>query len=155
MIAKRIKKTQGHNSFKRLAGYVVNAKNGGRGDPADWKLAEYILDNEHEGEKVAYVRVTGCAATDPGMATKEILATQARNKRSNGDKSYHLVVSFPQGERPTREQMEAIEDAMVKAIGLQDHQRISATHQNTDNWHLHVAINRVHPKTLRCIEPIL
>jgi hypothetical protein len=34
-----------------------------------------------------------------------------------------------------------------------DHQRIAAVHQNTDNWHMHVAINRVHPQTLRAIEP--
>jgi hypothetical protein len=27
----------------------------------------------------------------------EILAAQARNTRSRGDKSYHLVVSFPDG----------------------------------------------------------
>jgi len=26
-------------------------------------------------------------------------------------------------------------------------------HQNTDNWHLHVAINKVHPRTLRNVEP--
>ncbi len=26
-------------------------------------------------------------------------------------------------------------------------------HQNTDNWHLHVAINKVHPKTRRNVEP--
>jgi hypothetical protein len=30
---------------------------------------------------------------------------------------------------------------------------VSAVHQNTDNWHLHVAINKVHPRTLRNVEP--
>jgi hypothetical protein len=26
-------------------------------------------------------------------------------------------------------------------------------HQNTDNWHMHIAINKVHPETFRNIEP--
>ena len=88
-----------------------------------------------------------------GWAVKEILATQARNTRSRGDKNYHLVVSFPEGERPTREQIEDIEDRLCAALGFEEHQRVSAVHQNTDNWHLHVAINKVHPRTFRNIEP--
>ncbi len=153
MIAKRIERTKTRDTFKRLAGYVLNEKNGGKADPVTWELAEYVLDSAHEGEKVAYWRVTNCEADDPGWAVKEIIATQALNTRSKSDKSYHLVISFQTGERPTREQIEDIEDQAVAAIGLQDHQRISAVHQNTDNWHLHVAINKVHPKTHRNVEP--
>ncbi len=65
---------------------------------------------EHEGEKVAWARATNCRTDDPGWAVKEILLTQARNTRSRSDKSYHLVVSFPEGEKPTRTQIEDIED---------------------------------------------
>jgi hypothetical protein len=49
--------------------------------------------------------------------------------------------------------MEDIEDTICAAIGFGEHQRVSAVHQNTDNWHLHVAINKVHPRTFRSIEP--
>ena len=42
----------------------------------------------------------------------------------------------------------------MQAIGFGAHQRVSAVHQNTDNWHLHVAINKVHPVTLRNVTPI-
>ena len=84
---------------------------------------------------------------------KEIIATQEQNTRLKSDKSYHLVISFPPGEQPTREQIEDIEDRAVAAIGLTEHQRISAVHQNTDCWHLHIAINKVHPKTHRNVEP--
>jgi Relaxase/Mobilisation nuclease domain len=31
---------------------------------------------------------------------------------------------------------------------------VSTVHQNTDNWHLHVAINKVHPTGLRNVTPI-
>jgi hypothetical protein len=152
MIAKRVMSPKGGAGFERLGAYVLNAK--GRADPAEWtRLNAYILDAGHDGEKVAWARVSNCLSDDPGWAVKEILATQARNTRSRGDKSYHLVVSFPEGERPTRAQMEAIEDRLCAAIGFAEHQRVSAVHQNTDNWHLHVAISKVHPQTLRTLEP--
>ena len=152
MIAKRILSPKGGSGFERLARYVVNARNGV--DPASWeRLGAYILDENGQGEKVAWSRVTNCENTDPGWATKEILATQARNTRSRADKSYHLVVSFPEGEKPSREQLADIEDRLCEAIGFGEHQRISAVHQNTDNWHLHVAINSVHPRTFRNVAP--
>ena len=153
MIAKRIFRDKGASSFERLGAYVLNAK--GDVDPASWtRLNAYILDAERQGEKVGWARVTNCQADDPGWAVKEIAATQGRNTRSRSDKSYHLVVSFPEGEKPTREQLEDIEDTLCAAIGFAEHQRVSAVHQNTDNWHLHVAINKVHPRTLRNVAPL-
>lgn len=152
MIAKRIARKKGGDSFERLAGYVVNTKRSI--DPASWtRLGAYILDEGKDGEKVAWTRVTNCISDDPGWAVKEIAATQARNTRSQSDKSYHLILSFPESERPTREQLVDIEDRVCEAIGFGEHQRISAVHQNTDNWHIHIAINKVHPTTFRNVEP--
>jgi hypothetical protein len=87
------------------------------------------------------------------MAIAEIEATQARNVRARGDKTYHLVVSFPPGEKPTPVQLVDIEDELCRAIGLHQHQRISAVHTDTAHLHIHVAINQVHPQTHACIEP--
>ena len=102
MIAKRIMAPKGGAGFGRLGAYVLNAR--AEVDPASWtRLNAYILDSEHAGEKVAWARVTNCQADDPGWAVKEIVATQAHNSRSRSDKSYHLVVSFPGGEKPSRE----------------------------------------------------
>ncbi len=157
MIAKRIMAPKGGAGFGRLSGYVLNVKSEHREttDPASWtRLNAYILDSDHAGEKVAWARVTNCLTDDPGWAVKEILATQARNTRSRSDKSYHLVVSFPEGERPTRAQIEDIEDRLCGAIGFAAHQRVSAVHRNTDNWHLHVAINKVQPRTFRNVMPV-
>jgi hypothetical protein len=152
MIAKRIIRKSGRGT-KQLLAYVVNEEGKGRGDPTTWKLAAYVLDADHGGEKVAWSRITNCESEYVGWAVKEILATQARNTRSKSEKSYHLVVSFPEGERPTHDQMIDIENEICRSIGFEQHQRISAVHQNTDNWHLHVAINKVHPVTLRNVEP--
>jgi hypothetical protein len=153
VIAKRIMAPKGGAGFGRLGAYVLNAR--AEVDPASWtRLNAYILDSDHAGEKVAWARVTNCQADDPGWAVKEILATQEHNTRSRSDKSYHLVASFPEGERPSREQLEDIEDRLCAAIGFEAHQRVSAVHQNTDNWHLHVAINKVHPTSFRNVTPV-
>ena len=96
MIAKRIVREKAASDFERLGAYVLNAKGGV--DPASWsRLGAYVLDAAHQGEKVAWARVSNCQSDDPGWAVKEISATQARNTRSQADKSYHLVVSFPGG----------------------------------------------------------
>jgi Relaxase/Mobilisation nuclease domain/Large polyvalent protein-associated domain 7 len=146
---------QGGAGYQYLAGYVLNVEPEHQpADPASWtRLNAYILDIERHGEKVAWERASNCQADDPGWAVKEILATQARNTRSRTAKSYHLVVSFPDGEQPTRAQIEDIENRLCAALGFEEHQRVSAVHQNTDNWHLHVAINKVHPRTFRNFEP--
>lgn len=157
MIAKRILTPKGGSGYQRLSGYVLNVATQHREatDPASWtRLGAYILDTSHSGEKVAWARATNCGSDDPGWAVKGILLTQARNTRSRSDKSYHLVVSFPEGERPTREQLEDIEDRLCAALGFEEHQRVSAVHQNTDNWHLHVAINKVHPASFRNVTPV-
>jgi hypothetical protein len=157
MIAKRILSPKGGSGYQRLSGYVLNVRQEHRvtTDPASWtRLGVYILDSDHEGEKVAWARATNCGSDDPGWAVKGILATQEQNTRSKSDKSYHLVVSFPEGERPSRPQIEDIEDRLCAAMGFEEHQRVSAVHQNTDNWHLHVAINKVHPVSLRNVTPI-
>jgi len=151
MITRPIVSGQGGDGYQRLAGYVLNVASQHRpADPACWtRLNAYSVDTERAGEKVAWERATNCLSDDPGWAVKEILATQARNRRGRANHSYHLIVSFPDGEQPTRAQIEDIEDRLCAALGCEEHQRVSAVHQNTDNWHLHVAVNRVHPRTFR------
>ncbi len=82
----------------------------------------------------------------------EIEATQNLNTRAKGDKTYHLVVSF-RDEKPSPEALKDIEEQYAKALGFEDHQRVVATHQNTDNFHMHVAYNKIHPDTLKILTP--
>jgi hypothetical protein len=152
MISKRIDRVGKTSSFERLGHYVLEAKT--TGAPILWtRTAEYVVDLQGEGEKILWSRLTNCEADLPVLAIAEIEATQAQNTRSKIDKTYHLVISFPEGEQPTREQLEDIEDEMCQALGYGEHQRISAVHKDTENIHLHVAINKVHPQTLKVLEP--
>ncbi|MDD3550653.1 MAG: relaxase/mobilization nuclease domain-containing protein [Methanothrix soehngenii] len=155
MIAKRVPRRAGTSSPARLVRYMVAAQGGI--EPESWKrTADYILDSKGtttQGEKVASYRVTNCGTDDPAQATTIIEATQAANTRSKADKTYHLVYSFPPGERPPLDVLHAIEDELCAVIGYADHQRISAVHIDTDHLHVHVAINKVHPTGLQNVEP--
>jgi Relaxase/Mobilisation nuclease domain/Large polyvalent protein-associated domain 7 len=151
LIAKVSRRVAG-GSFGRLAAYVSDIKK--IGDLRDWRrTADYILDRKGGGERVDAIRVTNCANEEPGLALAEIAAIQERNTSSKTDKTYHLIVSFPPGERPTPAQLHDIEDTLCGSIGLADHQRISAVHNDKDHFHFHVAINKVHPATLKAITP--
>lgn len=77
---------------------------------------------------------------------------QACNRRA-ANKTMHLVVAFPACERPSDGQLHQSEDSLCAALGMADHQRLSASHVNTDHAHLHVALNRVHPETFKCADP--
>ncbi|WP_367607874.1 TraI/MobA(P) family conjugative relaxase [Legionella sp. W05-934-2] len=116
-------------------------------------LVKYIVDEQNKQERVGKVRISNCNSIDPTWAIQEVLATQARNQRAKGDKTYHLLISFAPGENPSEEVLKAIEERVVSSIGFKEHQRISAIHHDTDNLHIHVAINKIHPKTFNMIEP--
>ncbi len=151
MIAKRIPTPKNTSSIKRLSKYIA--------DPGKQKEIQPKTQNGIQGlasymdKPEAIVRISNCCFDDMPEAIKEIQATQKKNTRSQNEKTYHLVISFREGERPDQETLAAIEDRITARIGFGEHQRISALHTDTNNWHLHVAINKVHPGTFRNVEP--
>ncbi len=152
MIIKVIeRKTSEKSHFDRLGRYILNAKE--NGSILFARTARYVMDEKGDGEKVAWCRISNCQSDTPAVAIAEVLATQAQNQRAKSDKTYHLVVSLPHWEQLNREQAEDIEDTICAGLGLAEHQRISAVHENTDHFHIHIAINKIHPKTFRCVEP--
>src|SRR5260370_12155203 len=46
-----------------------------------------------------------------------------------------------------------IEERFCKALGYAEHQRVSVVHHDTDNVHIHVAINKIHPTTFTLQNP--
>ena len=150
MIAKRIVRERGASNFDRLGRYILDGA-AEEEQAVMARTADYILGAEKS--RAANVRFSNCISTDAELALKEILATQAMNKRARGDRTYHLVISFPPGERPTLAQLEDIERVLVERIGLRGHQRLSATHLDTGHLHRHVAINKIHPESFRSVEP--
>lgn len=116
-------------------------------------LVRYISNAQDKKERVGKIRICNCYSTDTSWAVEEIIATQAKNNRAKADKTYHLLISFAPGEDLSDKILAAIEEKVVSSIGFKEHQRISAIHHDTDNLHIHIAINKIHPKTLNMIEP--
>jgi hypothetical protein len=125
------------------------------GQPSDFRdLVRYILNPAKLD--AATVRIANCDAETPDGAVALVKAAQAQklaNARFKGDPTYHLAVSFPPGERPTPSRLADVEEALCAAIGLGGHQRISGGHVDTEHFHFHVAINKIHPESLRFVEP--
>jgi hypothetical protein len=90
---------------------------------------------------------------DQTAALIEIQNTQEMNKRAKSDKTCHLVLSFPEGERLSDTDLNAIEERFCDVLGFAGHQRISVVHDDTNNLHMHIAINKIHPINLTIHNP--
>ncbi|KMV54289.1 conjugal transfer protein TraI (plasmid) [Escherichia coli] len=116
-------------------------------------LADYITNPQSKQERVGVIKVTNCQSQDVQDAVTEVNITQRLNTRSESDKTYHLVISFRPGEKPSEDVINAIEESVCQSLGFGDHQRLSAVHHDTDNLHIHVAINKINPDTLTIHNP--
>ena len=121
------------------------------------RLANYIADAGHDGEKCLMTWCAGCWAgnNEYQLAIQEVEDTQALNRRTTKEKTYHLIISFrPEDEaKLTPEIFKAIELEFAKELGFGEHQRHCGVHRNTDNIHLHIAFNQIHPETTNRHEP--
>lgn len=116
-------------------------------------LAKYITSSQDKQERVGEIRLTNFQSESLDWSIKEALHTQQQNQRAENDKTYHLLISFAPGEHPSAEVLRDVEDRICNAIGFGEHQRISAIHSDTDNLHIHIAINKIHPERLTIHEP--
>lgn len=87
------------------------------------------------------------------VAALEALAIQRQNQRSEDDKTYHFLFSFQNGEHPQADVLLDCERELCRALGFAEHQRVSVVHHDTDNVHVHVAINKIHPTRLTIHTP--
>ena len=120
------------------------------------RLAAYIADAGHDGEKCLMSWHAGCWTEDDyALAVLEAETVQALNTRTTKEKTYHLLVSFrPEDEaKLTPEAFTAIEEHFATALGFTAHQRHCGVHKNTNNIHLHIAYNRIHPEKLTRHDP--
>ncbi|MGC6373683.1 TraI/MobA(P) family conjugative relaxase [Pseudomonas sp. S2.OTC.A_B10] len=116
-------------------------------------LAKYITNAQEKQERVGEVRLTNFQSESLDWAITEALHVQQRNQRAEGDKTYHLLISFAPGEQPSADVLRNVEDRICAAIGFAEHQRVSAVHHDTDNLHIHIAINKIHPERHTIHEP--
>jgi hypothetical protein len=116
-------------------------------------LIDYIRDpkNQNKDEKILYANGRGFLC-DSHVAQREEMVALATDAVRSKSPVNHYVLSWREGEIPTPEQAEEAISLFTKELGLTDHQCIYALHSDTDNIHLHIAINRVHPQTQKAVE---
>ena len=132
MISKRVFIEPANDNYTRLAAYIADAgKHTERnGEKCLMSWCEGMLGGEDYAEGIA-----------------EAVDVQARNTRA-ASKTYHLVISFrPDDEaKLTPKLFKVIEARFADALGYTDHQRHCGIHKNTDNLHMHIAYNMIHPE---------
>ncbi|HMS86207.1 MAG: TraI/MobA(P) family conjugative relaxase [Nitrospira sp.] len=116
-------------------------------------LVDYLTNTQGRQERVGEVTLTNCQSDRHDAASLEMLNTQSLNTRAQSDKTYHLIISFRPGEFPSAETVRAIEARVCHRLGFGEHQRVSVLHHDTNNVHLHLAINKIHPTRYTLHEP--
>jgi hypothetical protein len=75
------------------------------------------------------------------------LAMEATRSKDPVD---HWLLSWKEGEQPTHAQCSEAVEILKRHLGMSsEHLAVFALHRNTENYHLHIVLNRVHPDTLR------
>jgi hypothetical protein len=81
----------------------------------------------------------------------EMMALASENPLSTNPIN-HYILSWRENERPTPAQIEESVDILLEEMEMSEHQVIYAAHQDTDNIHVHIVINRIHPDTIKSIQ---
>lgn len=118
------------------------------------RLAKYIME-EQTPEKIRNIAMWTNSIYDNDdidLFMKEVKAVQDSNTLSKDDKTYHLIVSFKEDEIDINK-LKDIENEIVTAMGYEEHQRLCVVHNDTDNLHLHIAINKINPETNKIYTP--
>ena len=109
-------------------------------------LANYIVSPEKENgtEKCVYSGSRGFLTDEFPSRKAEMIALSEEALRSR-DPVEHYVLSWREGERPTPAHIEKTVDLLLGEFGMENHQCLYGLHQDTDNFHLHIMLNRADP----------
>ena len=121
------------------------------------RLVPYMLRGKGE-ERCTWYRagnLPGLDRREDAMLAVDVMELlQDGNRRAKGSKTYHLVISFhPQDRRLTPRELEDVVRRTVGAAGLEEHQYIAVRHSEQEHEHVHVAVSKIHPETLKIHHP--
>ncbi len=125
--------------------------------PKAWQigdLVDYIRNPQTANayEKIAHAGGRNFLSGTHNGQKAEMIALAQESVHSAMPVS-HWVFSFKENEQPSRKQVDDLVDTFLEHMGLKEHQAIYGLHQNTNNFHVHIAVNRMHPDTLKVVRP--
>ncbi len=125
--------------------------------PKAWQIADLVdyiraVKHKNPAEKVAYTGHRGFFSNTHGGQKLEMVGLASESVQSKMPVT-HWLFSWKENEQPNTAHVEEIVDIFLEKMGLADHQTIYALHHDTENYHLHIAVNRTHPETCKVIQP--
>jgi len=114
-------------------------------------LLDYITADGHkEAEKTEFTAACGDFLSDSPQGRRAEMVALAQEAKRSKDPVDHWLLSWKEGEQPTHAQCREAVELLKKNLGMSaSHLAVFALHRNTDNYHLHIVLNRVHPETLQ------
>ena len=119
-------------NVRDLADYIAGPQAGGDGEKVERRGGLNFLAIDHDGQVQEMIDLAAVARRDAKPVQ-------------------HWILSWREGEQPTPAQADEAAKMFLDELGLADHQAIYALHSDTHNWHLHLAINRMHPETEKLV----
>lgn len=136
---------------------VKKIKNTKTDKPKTWQIGDLVdyIRFPHNKKPQEKIECAGgrnfLSFTHVGQKTEMIaLARESSHSRMPVQ---HWIFSWQEGEQPTREQMEEVVDLFLEKMELTEHQTVYGLHYDTDNYHLHIAVNRMNPETGKVVLP--
>ena len=120
------------SNVRALIDYIAGVAAGGDGAKVEHRGAVNLLNIDHDGQVQEMIDLAEVARRCPQPVQ-------------------HWIVSWREGEQPTRKQADEAVGMFLAEMGLADHQAVYALHRDTHNCHVHVAVNRVHPTTEKVV----
>lgn len=140
MIVEFLKKPRdGKSSFRRAARYAIFGPESDQVDPETRVLCTVTRNLESSPRDLN-------GKYDPDDIIEEMISTARRNKNvavKKCDPVIHVVLSWPKGEVPSKEQFEQAVEIFAKELEIENCQIFGAVHKDTEHLHLDLVINRV------------
>ena len=136
---------------------VKKIKNTKTDKPKTWQIGDLVdyIRFPHNKKPQEKIECAGgrnfLSSTHVGQKT-EMIALARESSHSRMPVS-HWIFSWQEGEQPSREQVEEVVDLFLEKMELTGHQTMYGLHYDTDNYHLHIAVNRMNPETGKVVLP--
>jgi hypothetical protein len=136
MIAKvQPSKHKSRSSFKRLLNYLTTERDATTGDTL--LRGDVVLSNNLVGIDTA---------------AAEMKALEFFNPHCH-DAVFHYELAWPPGERPSRADWADAALHTLKQLGFKEHLYVIVAHDDKKHFHIHIMVNKIHPKTYRSHTP--
>jgi len=131
--------------------YIANPKAQSSKASRIGSLLDYIeADGRADAQKAEYIGANGNFYSESLQGQRAEMFALAIEATRSRDPVDHWLLSWKEGEQPTQAQCNEAVEILKRHLGMSsEHLAVFALHRNTENYHLHVVLNRVHPDTLR------